>query len=154
MDTYHLNKIAQCDLLLLHDAHSMLDWTSHIGVAGSVCMIPQAHRGRKWLHDRLNRAMSALCSHYILSVSIFHSLIMTMFISHKSPCPETAGGLWAVGTEKSPQLFPEACRRQSLGHTWTPPMWALSWDLEHRYPKYHFLDEWRKIGYIKKIIIE
>jgi hypothetical protein len=21
MDTYHLNKIAQCDLLLLHDAH-------------------------------------------------------------------------------------------------------------------------------------
>jgi hypothetical protein len=33
-------------------------------------------------------------------------------------------------------------------------MWALSWDLEHRCDKYYFLDEQRKIGYVKRIGIE
>jgi hypothetical protein len=64
--TYHLNKIAQCDLLLLHHANSMLFWTSNIGAAGSVWRTPQSHRGNRWLHDRLNRARPSLCSHYIL----------------------------------------------------------------------------------------
>jgi hypothetical protein len=33
-------------------------------------------------------------------------------------------------------------------------MWTLSWDLEHRCQKYNFIDEQRKMGYVKRIIIE
>jgi hypothetical protein len=108
MDTYHLNNIAQCDLLLLHDAISMLVWTSSIGAEVSVCRIPQSYRGRRRIHERLDRTRSALCSHYILSVSLFHRLVMTMFISPKSPCTEDSRKALSCGDWEIPPAFPRS----------------------------------------------
>jgi hypothetical protein len=47
---------------------------------------------------------SALCSHYIFSVSLTQSLKTHMFISHMYPYTEDNRRPWAVGTERSRQL--------------------------------------------------
>jgi hypothetical protein len=123
---------------------SMPVWTCSIGAAGSVCRTPTAHRRRRWLHDRMNRARSALCSQCILSLSLFHRLIMTMFISHKSPCTEDSRRALGCGDWEIPPAFPSSLQETQPETHLTSIYVGLSWDLEHRCHKYHFRDEQRK----------
>jgi hypothetical protein len=108
-----------------------------------ICRSSQSHSVCRWLHDRLHQALSALCSRFILSVSLIHRLLIPVFISQESSFTEDSRspGLWGLrGSTSISMGFQETEHEKQLSSRYLAELCAL----DHSGHNLHFLFEQTK----------